>query len=142
MLGSLSAEEIEDVLRTNVVGRIGCLSAGRPYVVPVCYVYDDGSILGHTMPGAKQTALRAHPDVCFEVDEVGATLSQWRSVIAWGRAEFPGGDIARRDLDVLVRRIVPLLGRDVPHDHPDPEVVAASGVYRIRLDEKSGRFER
>ena len=48
MLGELTEKEIEEVLTTNVVGRIGCSSGQRIYVVPVTYVYDGESVIGHT----------------------------------------------------------------------------------------------
>ena len=34
MLGELTAAQCEEVLRTEVIARIGCLSDGRIYVVP------------------------------------------------------------------------------------------------------------
>lgn len=40
MLGELNSDQIERILGSEVVGRIGCHDAGRPYVVPVTYVYD------------------------------------------------------------------------------------------------------
>lgn len=48
MLGTLAPDEIEELLSTEAVGRIGCIHEGRPYVVPVCYVYQDGAVYGHT----------------------------------------------------------------------------------------------
>ncbi|MGV0581935.1 hypothetical protein ABQE57_24815 [Mycolicibacterium elephantis] len=36
MLGTLAPDEIEELLSTEAVGRIGCIHEGRPYVVPVC----------------------------------------------------------------------------------------------------------
>jgi hypothetical protein len=35
MLGSFASAEIEDLLRTEVVARLGCHAEGRTYVVPV-----------------------------------------------------------------------------------------------------------
>lgn len=84
MLGTLDADDVEAELRTGVVGRSGCLSDGRPYVVPVCYAYRDGCVYGHSMPGAKLTALHRGATVCFEVENI-TDLSNWRSVIGWGQ---------------------------------------------------------
>lgn len=36
MLGTLAPDEIEELLSTEAVGRIGCIHEGRTYVVPVC----------------------------------------------------------------------------------------------------------
>ena len=86
MLGELSAAQIEEVLRTEVIARIGCVSEGRVYVVPVSYVYDGTYVYGHAMDGVKLRAMRANPQVCVEVEQVD-DLSNWRSVIAWGTFE-------------------------------------------------------
>lgn len=40
MLGELTQTQIEDLLRNEVIARIGCISDGRVYVVPVSYAYD------------------------------------------------------------------------------------------------------
>ena len=40
MLGHLNQEPIEQVLRSEVIGRLGCHASGRTYVVRVTYAYD------------------------------------------------------------------------------------------------------
>jgi nitroimidazol reductase NimA-like FMN-containing flavoprotein (pyridoxamine 5'-phosphate oxidase superfamily) len=47
MLGELTPEQINAVLFSEVVGRIGCHSEGRTYVVPITYVFD-GDASMHT----------------------------------------------------------------------------------------------
>ena len=86
MLGELTDRQIEDLLHSEVIARIGCLSDRGVYVVPVTYVYDDTYVWGHAMDGTKLAAMRAHPQVCVEVEHVD-NLSNWRSVIAWGTFE-------------------------------------------------------
>ncbi len=142
MLGDLDSAQVETELRTAVVGRIGCLSNGRPYVVPVCYAYHEGCVYGHTMPGAKLTALQHGATVCFEVENV-TDLSNWRSVIGWGTTELLENTAAREGLGILLERLAPLLGPQFAAAH----AAAHSGaefpgtVYRIHLTEKTGRFE-
>ena len=140
MLGELNPAEIEDVLRSEVIGRIGCISDGRPYVVPVCYVYDGDSIYGHTVEGMKWAAMRANPDVCFEVEHVD-DLTHWRSVVAWGRFEQLAGDAAVRGMRLLIDRLAPLLGIDRGDAPPEHTGQLHATVYRILLGEKTGRFE-
>ncbi len=143
MLGVLDPTEVEDVLTNGAIARLGCIHEGRPYVVPVCYAYDDNYVYGHSMAGTKLAALRRTPEVCFEVEDV-ADLSNWRSVIAWGAAEMLSGPDAERGMQILVDRIVPLLAPESVAAHPPhggaQELLAT--VYRIRLVEKTGRFER
>ena len=67
MLGELTDAQIEQLLASEVIARIGCISDGSVYVVPVTYVYDGTYVWGHAMDGAKLTAMRADPRVCVEV---------------------------------------------------------------------------
>jgi nitroimidazol reductase NimA-like FMN-containing flavoprotein (pyridoxamine 5'-phosphate oxidase superfamily) len=83
MLGELNERQIEHVLRSEVIGRIGCIAEGRPYVVPITYVYDGTCVYGHSVDGVKMRAMRSEPSVCFEVEHVD-NLANWQSVIAWG----------------------------------------------------------
>jgi len=140
MLGELSEQQIEDVLRTEVIARIGCLSDGRVYVVPVTYVYDGTYLYGHAMDGAKLRAMRANPQVCVEVEQVD-DLSNWRSVIAWGTFEECDGADWDAGFAMLAERIMPLL--TLPKNQPPPDLSALrrGSVYRIRFAHKTGRFE-
>jgi len=103
MLGVLSDERIDQALRSEVVGRIGCHDAGRPYVVPITYAYDGIAIYGHSTEGRKLHMIRANPYVCFEVEQVD-DLANRRSVIAWGEFEQLIGDEEQRALQLLVNR--------------------------------------
>ena len=49
MIGKLNNEEIEEFLKENVLGRIGCHDKGKTYVVPVSYVYDGKYIIVHSL---------------------------------------------------------------------------------------------
>jgi len=140
MLGELDAAQCEDVLRTEVIARIGCVSDGRVYVVPVTYVYDGTYVYGHAMDGAKLRAMRANPQVCVEVEQVD-NLSNWRSVIAWGTFEECDGADWDAGFAMLAERIMPLL--TLPKDQPPPDlsVLRSGSVYRIRVERMTGRFE-
>lgn len=149
MLGELTKEEIEDILKSNVIGRIGCYSQSKIYVVPITYVYDGESIIGHTIEGMKIDILRQNPECCFEVD-VLKDLANWVSVITWGTFEELKGEEARKAIDFLMNRVVPLMPSETSHPlrmGPSSDFRQATFernpiIYRIRLKEKSGRFER
>ena len=141
MLGELNADQIEDLLRTEVIARIGCLRDGRVYVVPITYVYDGTYVWGHAMDGAKLSAMRADPRVCIEVEHVD-DLSNWRSVIAWGTFEECHHDDWAAGMTLLVERIMPLLTLPPHQSPPDPAGPHRGTVYRIRLETKTGRFEK
>src|SRR5690348_6972714 len=61
----LSEAQIEEVLRSEVIGRIGCYADGKIYVAPIAYVYDGEAIYAHTGEGLKLRMLRTNPQVCF-----------------------------------------------------------------------------
>lgn len=145
MLGELNDRQIEQVLNAEVIGRIGCLHEGRVYVVPVTYAYDGQSVYGHSVDGAKLQAMRAHPEVCFEVEHVD-NLANWQSVIARGTFEELHGDEARAGMQLLIDRLMPLLASSTsgpPHGEGSAEAGARQAcIYRIRLSEKTGRYEK
>ncbi len=53
MLGTLNSEQIEQILRSEVIGRIGCHANGQTYVVPITYAYDGERVICHTSQGRK-----------------------------------------------------------------------------------------
>jgi nitroimidazol reductase NimA-like FMN-containing flavoprotein (pyridoxamine 5'-phosphate oxidase superfamily) len=147
--GTLNHDEIDQVLRTEIVGRIGCHADGTTYVVPVTYVYDGNCVYGLTGEGMKLELLRANPAVCFEVDHID-TMTNWQSVIAWGRFEELEGEDAERALGLLVERVAQHMAReqrqpDVQHGDGSPRHAGMEGrksiLYRIVLTKRTGRFE-
>jgi nitroimidazol reductase NimA-like FMN-containing flavoprotein (pyridoxamine 5'-phosphate oxidase superfamily) len=150
MLGELSSEEIEVVLNSNVIGRIGCVSNHKVYVVPITYVYENGYVIGHTTEGMKVEFLRQNPECCFEVEEI-KNISNWQSVIGWGTFEELQGIAADQAMEKLVEKLIPLrpnqeshTGRMGPISSRRTSTLATKStiVYRILLREKSGRYER
>jgi uncharacterized protein len=149
VLGHLDADEIDELLARGIVGRIGCHAGGRTYVVPITYAYEDGAIIGHSANGLKLQMMRENPNVCFEVDQMD-DLANWRSVIAWGRYEELHGAEADHALAQLLGKLLPLTAtsetshpvKDLAHQHRAMAEGVPAVVYRIRLTERSGRFER
>ena len=140
MLGTLTDEEIDRLLHEETVGRIGVSDDVKTYVVPVSYVYDGTSIYVHSYDGEKLRMLRANPAVCFEIDRV-EHLSSWRSVIAWGRYEELMGDLATGAMNLLAWR----LREEVPSETAGPQGPHGrepGTAFRIRITEKTGRFEQ
>ena len=84
--------EVEDCMRlleTHVprVGRVSVIDDGRPLILPVNYVYADGTIVFRTDPGAKLNAAVRHDVIAFEIDDIDATWHEGWSVIVIGTAE-------------------------------------------------------
>ncbi len=145
MIGELTPSQIEEILRSHAIGRIGCHARGRTYVVPITYAYDGKSIVCHTGLGLKVDMMRENPMVCFEVEDL-RHLPSWSSVIAQGRYQELEGAAATAALDELVARMsssppypMPWEGAGLynPSYEQRPEI-----VFRITLFEKSGRYDR
>jgi uncharacterized protein len=148
MIGVLTSDQIEHVLASGLIGRIGCSDGKSIYVVPVTYVFLDNCIYIHSREGLKVQIMRENPQVCFEVDSI-ESMTNWRCVIAHGKFEElktePEQTMA---LKVLKDRLVPYLLSETMRpqwlDH-GPEVVEKKlkpVVYRIQITTMTGRFEK
>jgi nitroimidazol reductase NimA-like FMN-containing flavoprotein (pyridoxamine 5'-phosphate oxidase superfamily) len=109
MFGTLTREEIEDFLKKQFIGRIGCQIKNKIYVVPISYAYDGDCVYCHTQEGMKTKMMRENPKVCFEVDALETTAT-WKSIIAWGRyVEVVDKDERAIALKVLLNRVHPFI---------------------------------
>lgn len=149
MLGELNELQIDHLLLSQFVGRIGCTDGNRPYIVPVTYVYDGEYIIGQTKEGLKLDIMRRHPSVCFEVDSM-SNMANWQSVIVYGEFEELKGENADNARNYMFNHMWPLLTSSTIHTH-EHEVSLSSVddtdsikpiMYRIRVQEKTGRFEK
>jgi uncharacterized protein len=139
MTRMLSESEARDLIAEGRIGRLGCVDNGEPYVVPINYVFEDGSIYSHSLPGRKIDVLRAHPRACLQVDEIENNF-EWRSVIAYGSFEEIRVPTDRRSVlgKLLVR--FPLLTpveSVMAQDASAPDSI----VFRIRIDRITGVTE-
>jgi uncharacterized protein len=143
MIGKLSSQQIEQVLLSQTMGRIGCHCESLTYVVPVSYAYDGERIIAHSAEGMKVQMMRTNPEVCFQVDDVD-DLANWRSVISWGTFKELSGDDAALAMGFLVERMRPLMvSESLQHHHGAQRGVPFRGVvYEIRLKIKTGRYEK
>jgi uncharacterized protein len=147
MIANLNNKQIRNLLATEIIGRIGCYTANRVYVVPISYAFDGNDIYAHTYEGLKVNAMRDHPYVCFEVDDV-RNMSNWQSVIAWGKFEEITHEAERKKaIKILLNRALPVISSITTHlgttwPFYEEEVDAIEGIFfRIRLEEITGRFE-
>lgn len=149
MLGNLNDLQIDHLLVSQFVGRIGCTDGKKPYIVPVTYVYDGEYIIGQTKEGLKLDIMRKHPTVCFEVDSM-TNMANWQSAIISGTFEELKGKEADTVRGYMFNHMWPLLTSSTIHTHQHE--VSLSSVddanrvkpimYRIRVHEKTGRFEK
>jgi uncharacterized protein len=132
----LSDAEALEVIKSNKVGRLGCIDNDEPYVVPINYVLDEGAIYSHSLPGRKIEAMRARSRVCLQVDEIEDEI-HWRSAIAFGTFEEIHSPSDRRAIlhKLLVRfpNLTPVESMIV-QDISAPDSI----VFRIAVDRVSG----
>lgn len=150
MLRQLTNEEIEEVLRNNLLGRIGCSNGKKIYVVPVNYVYDGQYIFAHSREGLKIDMMRSNPDVCFEVDEV-QNFTNWRSVVLWGVYQELTDERSRYNvMKAFTERMIHIKTSittqlaNVSEASIDSFQYLSTKpvIYRIVINERSGRFEK
>jgi hypothetical protein len=137
-------EEMEMILDAAPVCRVGMADDGEPYVVPLCFGYEDGSIFIHSAPeGEKITLLRKNPRVCVEVDLTAGPIPSenpcawemhYKSVICMGTAIFlSGSDEKQEALDCILRHYG-------AGPYPFTETALAKVcVIRINVDTMTGK---
>jgi uncharacterized protein len=148
MFGNLNKTQIEKVIAGNIIGRLGCYADGKTYVVPISYAYDGQYIYARTFEGLKISMMRKNPNVCFQIDEM-ENMANWKSVVAWGAFEELTNEEERNTgLKKLIARILPEISSETVKLSPEwpfptDDYKKIDGiVFRIRVTEKSGRFER
>jgi nitroimidazol reductase NimA-like FMN-containing flavoprotein (pyridoxamine 5'-phosphate oxidase superfamily) len=150
MVGVLTDEEIETVLLTNTIGRLGCNDTKKTYIVPVSYVYDGKNIIAHSAEGLKINMMRKFPDVCFEVDAI-QDQNNWQSVISWGTFQELTAERDRyQAMKLFAEKMMHLKISETAappelketREHPEQSRKTKAVIYRIILTEKTGRFEK
>jgi nitroimidazol reductase NimA-like FMN-containing flavoprotein (pyridoxamine 5'-phosphate oxidase superfamily) len=138
-----SVEELavkEAIIHKARVCRLGLCDKDQPYVVPLCFGYDNGIIYLHSaFAGRKIELLKRNNRVCVEFDLDGALTidpiackwsMHYQSVIVFGRAELvEDRDEKTKGLDLIMA-----------HYHGNCPVysekaLAATVVIKIAIDQ-------
>lgn len=150
MIRQLSSTEIDDLLRKQIVGRIGCTYENEVYIIPMSYAYDGEYVYCHSYEGKKIEIMRKNPKVCFQVDEM-KNMGNWKSVIAWGDfVELNDQKERNKALKILLQRPLPIissitthLGKTWPFTSPtEEELNSIPGIiFKVFIKEKTGKLE-
>jgi nitroimidazol reductase NimA-like FMN-containing flavoprotein (pyridoxamine 5'-phosphate oxidase superfamily) len=147
MLSKLDKNQIEDVLKSQIVGRIGCHADGVTYVVPISYAYDGADVYARTDEGMKLSMMRKNPRVCFQVDTF-SSMANWKSVIIMGEFKEITDEAERHEaLEKLAARRFPVISSETVQQfsryrlRPQSLDEIEGIVFRITPYEKSGRYE-
>ena len=138
--------ELLDILRRCETLRIGMVSGGEPYVVPVSFGYEEaeGQVLlyFHCAPvGRKADALAQNPRVCVEADifyrnetTPRGITARYESIIGFGTAEIVAGEEKLHALRCLLTRY-----GYTDCEPADCHYLAHTAVYRITLHTLTGK---
>jgi nitroimidazol reductase NimA-like FMN-containing flavoprotein (pyridoxamine 5'-phosphate oxidase superfamily) len=145
-------EWIRNVLQRAPMGTLATVRDGQPFVNMNIFVYDESAnvLYLHTArAGRTLTNVEADERVCFGVAEMGRLLPaptalhfsvEYAGVVVFGRARVVPDDAeAERALQMLLDKYAPHLwpGRD--YRPIQPEELAVTAVYRIEIEEWSGK---
>jgi len=148
MLGKLNETQINNLLLSQAIGRIGCINEDQPYIVPITYVFDGKNIYGQTHEGLKLEIMRKNPNICFQVDMI-MNMANWQSVVVYGSFQELKGKEADKARDYLYTRVMPLMTSSTIHSHEhhvssnvDDSTRVKPVMYKIKIKKKTGRFEK
>lgn len=141
-----SFEEIVGLVERCDTIRLGLSDEGAPYVVPLSFGYEatEGKItlyIHGARSGRKAGLLAKHPRVCAEGDVChrflesapGMVTCDYESFIGYGDALPLSGAEAKKGLDLILAHCG-FAGYAF-----DPEVLNFTAVYKIVLEELSGK---
>lgn len=143
MMRTLEPNECERLLKSRYHGHLACTADGKPYLVPVSYVWTPKGIVGYTHEGKKIDMMRANPHVCLQVEDI--TDRAWRSVVVYGTYNELSGTEKTTAIDALGQFVAnakispPFVREDmIAAVHP-PAPAKHPVIYRIEIDEVTGR---
>jgi len=136
--------EIDAIIRSCQVCRLGLCDGREPYVVPLCFGYDGQTLYLHAATeGRKLNILRENNRVCFEFDIVKRMVEaedacswglRYQSVIGFGTAEVvEEPEEKRRELSLLMAQY-----SDREFSFPD-QAVQRTCVIRVTIGRITGK---
>jgi nitroimidazol reductase NimA-like FMN-containing flavoprotein (pyridoxamine 5'-phosphate oxidase superfamily) len=136
--------EIESVIHKSLVCRVGLSDNNIPYVVPLCFGYQDNTIYVHgSLKGKKMNMLQKNQNVCFEFDinnEIveAENACEWsmkyQSVIGFGKASFLGDpEHKRKALNIIMNQY-----SDSPFQFPE-NAINGTAVIKIEITSMTGK---
>ncbi len=134
------------------IATLATVSDGQPYTNSNFFVYDAGrhAIYMHTARyGRTRTNIEAEARVCLSVSEMGRLLPaatalefsvEYAGAVVFGRGTVVvQADEAAYALQLLLDKYFPHLRPDEHYRATTPEEVARTSVYRIDIEEWSGK---
>lgn len=130
-------EEIESIIEKSNVCRIALSENNSPYIVPVCFGYEDNCLYFHSaIEGKKIEIIKKNNNICFEFDIYDGLLKsenpcdwdiKYSSVIGFGKASIV------HDFDEKIKALNIIIEHysDNPYDFQKKNI---DNVTIIRID--------
>jgi len=145
--GSTDRDFMEQLLRSEEVGRLGLACGDEPYVIAINYTYTDRKILIHcALKGRKLEIIRRNPNACFEISrQQGEAVPHagnkcdmpFESVLCYGQARVVD-DIGER-VEILNRFQARYDTPEKTREQIGPERAAKCGAIVIDVHRMTGR---
>jgi nitroimidazol reductase NimA-like FMN-containing flavoprotein (pyridoxamine 5'-phosphate oxidase superfamily) len=138
------ASSIHSFIKKATVCRLGMINGDKPYVVPLCFGFQDNVLYFHSaVNGQKIDCLRSNPNVCFELDLITETLAseepcdwgmKYQSVIGFGKAIFIKAlDEKRQALTIIMRQY-----SDQRFQFPENKV-KATAIFKVEIESMTAK---
>jgi nitroimidazol reductase NimA-like FMN-containing flavoprotein (pyridoxamine 5'-phosphate oxidase superfamily) len=95
LITDIPLEDCFALVQRVKVGRLACILADQPYIVPLRFAVEEGELYCLSTLGRKIVAMRENPRVCIAFDEI-AGIRDWISVLVFGHFEELLDDSARQ----------------------------------------------
>jgi nitroimidazol reductase NimA-like FMN-containing flavoprotein (pyridoxamine 5'-phosphate oxidase superfamily) len=138
---------IHAILDAGMVGHVGFVVGGRPVVIPTLYGRDGDVVYLHGSVASRLLrTLSAGIDACLTVALIdGLVMARsafhhsmnYRSVVAFGRAELAEGDAKMHGLQVISEHLAP--GRWEEVRPPTDVELKQTSVLRMQIEEASAK---
>lgn len=135
---------IEAIIHKSVVCHLGLSDGNNPYIVPLCFGYQDRTIYVHgSLKGKKNDIIQKNQNVCFEFDINTEILEaenacdwgmKYQSVIGFGKASFlKDPDEKRKALNIIMSQY-----SDQPFQFPE-NALNGTAVIKIEIASMTGK---
>jgi nitroimidazol reductase NimA-like FMN-containing flavoprotein (pyridoxamine 5'-phosphate oxidase superfamily) len=137
-------DEIETIIRESLVCHLALSDDNLPYVVPLCFGYEDNTLYFHSATeGRKVKILEKNANVCFEFaidhevvqDERPCRWSmKYRSVVGFGKGSLVENlQEKKKGLDAIMKHYA---GRSFEYVEPATEGIV---IIKVEIESMTGK---
>lgn len=135
---------IEAVIEQAKVCRLGLVDDGQPYLVPLCFGYQDEVLYFHSaLEGRKIDIIKKSPKACFEVDvdvkvveakEACGWSVKYKSVIGFGKVSLIEKPAEKKEAFALIMAQYSSEQFDIPE-----KSIERTAMIKMAIEEMVGK---